>query len=311
MTAPVPANAALVMSRTESNGFYQRAVVTSAFAEAIALRSKAMQWQAELTPVPQPAMPTRVDDDLDAWLEDVAQADAVERVRAAKYAALASLVKKCEAQVQGIVYQRDRQLASLARDLDAIMGTVAEVVDRLDGARNTGEVIDRGVADVWRELAPLRAEYDAVRQAQDWIMVGDHRVQHCRSEYLEDELATDLAIANLDRVFPDWKHAPQNQALRRWGGPPDPRPWPADPVEQLVWLVTSGAEAWVPTIRQLDELKQQRLDGRRHPDGQRESQPAPQILNEAPRAGYFDRIAPELKAVSPPAELAELGGEFQ
>jgi len=94
----------------------------------------------------------------------------------------------------------------------------------------------------------------------------------------------------LDSVFPDWKHAPQNQAIRRWDGPPDPRAWPADPIEQLVWLVTSGAEAWVPTLKQLDALKEQCLRDRAHPDGETQPRPVRQVLNEPPR-NHYDRIA--------------------
>ena len=40
------------------------------------------------------------------------------------------------------------------------------MVERLDGAHTPTQVIDAGVGDVWKELRPLRAEYDAVRQAQ-------------------------------------------------------------------------------------------------------------------------------------------------
>jgi hypothetical protein len=43
--------------------------------------------------------------------------------------------------------------------------------------------------------------------------------------------------------------------------PLDVRPWPKDdPVSQLVWLATSGAEPWIPTLTELDELAADRRD---------------------------------------------------
>jgi hypothetical protein len=80
----------------------------------------------------------------------------------------------------------------------------------------------------------------------------------------------------------------------RWDQP-DPRPWPTDdPIAQLVWLATSGAEAWVPTLDELRALREKRIDERRHPNGEPD-QPRPdrQLLNQPPRS-HYDRIADEI-----------------
>jgi len=185
--------------------------------------------------------------------------DEAERVHSIEYKALSGLINKCDIMIQGVVHQKDRLLTSLADDLAEIMSQVSQAVERLDGARNPAEAIDRGVTDAWRDLQPLRDELDVLWTAQDWAMTGDQRVIHSRSEHLDDDLASDLRIANLDEVFTDWKHPPQNHALQRWDDRSRLQPWPSDPIQQLVWLCTSGAKVWCPTTRQLDDLKAQRL----------------------------------------------------
>ncbi len=126
----------------------------------------------------------------------------------------------------------------------------------------------------------------------------------CNSEYLDDPLASDLSIANLDSIFPDWKRPPADKTIVGWERP-DPRPWPTDdPIAQLVWLATSGAKLWVPTLKQLHELREQRINAARHPNSvPAQARSERQLLNEVPRerqptqqpASYFDRVIPEVK----------------
>ena len=306
MTAPpipAPANAQLVIAHCTGNDYYRRAVETPELKASIALRAEAIRRRADLKPIPPLVFPDSVDDDLDEWEEFAVELDTKTHVRTVLYDAYSQLIIKCDVEIQGVIYEKDRILTSLASDLDGIMANTAQVVARLDGARTPAEAINQGVADVWQELTPLRDEYDHVRQAQDWTMAGDQRVIHCRSRYLhDDELATDLAIANLDEIFPGWVDPPQNHAIQRWDDRQRLQPWPADPIEQLVWMCTSGAEVWCPTIRQLDELKAKRMRDRAHPDGLPQPQPQRQELNRAPRAqdDYYSRVAPEIEITTPP-----------
>jgi hypothetical protein len=50
-------------------------------------------------------------------------------------------------------------------------------------------------------------------------------------------------IRNLREVWPNYQ----------WKGPGNKRPWPDQPVEQLAWLVSHGAELWAPTPDEADE----------------------------------------------------------
>jgi hypothetical protein len=313
MTTPAgPATAQLVIRRAALNDYYRRAVQTPEYDRAILLHAKATQLRQELAPIPQAPMPSSADE-LDDMLEVVAGLAHLEREKVEKWNYLTVVISASQNAITSVVNAKDHVIASLQTDLDEIVSALAAVVDRLDGARNAAEAIQRGVADPWQELSPLRAQLDSVWQAYDWTMMGDQRVIHSRSEYLDDTLASDLRIANLDEVFGEWKHAPGNNVIQRWDSP-RVQPWPADPIEQLVWLATSGAKLWCPTPRQLDEQKAQRIADRAHPDGPPQQKMQRIQLNQAPRAGYYDRIMPDINAstISLPVELdelAEIGAE--
>jgi hypothetical protein len=308
MTTPAgPATAQLVIRRAAMNDYYRRAVQTPEYDRALLLHAEATRLRQELAPIPQAPMPARADE-LDDMLNVVAGLAQLERERAEKHNYLTLVINHSQNAIQSVVNAKDHVIASLQTDLDEIVSAVAAVVDRLDGARNAAEAIQRGVAQPWQELTPLRDQLDSVWQAYDWSMMGDQRVIHSRSEYLDDVLASDLRIANLDSVFGEWKHAPGNNAIQRWDDNRRLQPWPADPIEQLVWLATSGAKLWCPTPRQLDEQKAQRIADRAHPDGTPQQKPQRIDLNQAPRAGYYDRVGPEINAltVARPVELDEL-----
>jgi hypothetical protein len=292
MTAPTTTPALRIIQRCEGNIYYRDAVATPAWSDAVALRDKLMHKRTTLQAPIRPQSPpitADVDTWLDGWLDDVARTDESERTRAAKLAALDSLITRCDLEIQAVQHNPNPVLAKLGRDMDGLMtGDIASSVRLLNGAHTPAAVVTAGDPDAlgaWQELASLRDEYDKIRQAQDWTTANDHRFQNWKSEYLDDDLASDLSIANLDEIFPAWRRPAA--AVTRWDGP-NPRPWPTDPVAQLVWLATSGAKVWVPTLVQLGELRDQRLHAARHPNGEPQPQPQAQrqVLNNAPRSSY-------------------------
>ena len=68
----------------------------------------------------------------------------------------------------------------------------------------------------WKELGTLREAYDKLRQAQEFVMLGEHEWTASRSNYL-DPHASDTHIANLDAIFPSWRDKvdPVDHDLRR------------------------------------------------------------------------------------------------
>lgn len=74
-----------------------------------------------------------------------------------------------------------------------------------------------------------------------------------------EEHATDLYLSNLDDVWPHWK-APGGgpQQINLDGTRPRYEPWPDELHQLLLWLATSKAEPWIPTLPELEKLWQQR-----------------------------------------------------
>ena len=276
MTSPtimLNAPAQLVLDRLNANRYYRVAVETPDLDEAIELRARAIRMRAELPPVPAVPLPATPDADLDAWLDDAAATVQLEFTRAARDDALARLIDTQEMRISRVTTTPDPSLARLDEIMQTIMGIARRLVERLDGHHNAAQIVANGDPKplaAYQELRQLRAEeYDAIRTAQDWITSTDHRVTAYRSRYLhDDDLASDFTLGNLDDVFPQWREPKAAEySITVRSDQPDPRPWPKDPTEQLIWMVTSDAKVWVPTWAQLGELQRQRIAERAHTGG--------------------------------------------
>ena len=254
-----------VLQTARVNRPYRNALEADAqYVQAAATREKALEAQHTLPAVHWPTSPLDTDVALDDWVAAVADARAAEQAREAKLTALRGLARDCEGVIVGCArVNPDRILKLLAAEFDALMAEVKSVVARLDGATSADAAIHRGTADAWRDLAPLRSRYDELRAAQNFVVQHEHELlQNSRSRYIDerhvnpDPLATDLALSNMDQAFAGWRQPDTRVTVV--GEPPDRRPWPEDSAAQLVWLVTSDAKPWLPTIAQVKELHAQR-----------------------------------------------------
>jgi len=256
-----------ILQTARVNRPYRNALEADAqYVQAAATREKAHEAQLALPAVHWPTSPLNADVALDDWLERVADARAAEQARETKLTALRGLLHDCDGQIVGrALVDPNRLLRSLAADFDALMAELKSVVDRLGGAKSAAEAVDVGddAVDAWRGLAPLRSRYDELRAAQNFVFQHEHELlQNSRSRYIDerhvnpDPLASDLAVRNLDEVFPEWRQPDTRVTLV--GESPNRRPWPEDPVAQLVWMVTSEAQPWLPTIGQVKELHAER-----------------------------------------------------
>ena len=196
----------------------------------------------------------------------------LELTGAARDQALARLIDTQEKRISIVANTPDPSLARLDGIMSTVMGIARRLVGRLDGCLNAQQIVANGDPEplaAYQDLRSLREDYDAVRTAQDWITSTDHRVTAHRSKYLhDDDLASDFAVANLDALFSAWREPKREYSISMSPEQPDPRPWPKDPVDQLIWLVTSGAKVWVPTWAQLGELSRRRVEERAHRGGQ-------------------------------------------
>lgn len=238
----------VVINNIRANKYYARAISAAGgdkYTEACRVREAALRKRGSLLPIQGPATPSAADS-IDDWLAAARVATAAEWERAADVQALNTLITDCERNIGNLGSDFDSLCRSLAADFDELMHSVGLVVHELQGARTPAQVIERGVTEAWKQLPALRDEYDLIRTAQKMVLGDQPQWQWAKSRvHHDDPLASDMALANLDIVFSAWKN----------GGE---APWPADPIEQLVWLCTSGAEPWIPTLAQFDELGRQR-----------------------------------------------------
>lgn len=88
--------------------------------------------------------------------------------------------------------------------------------------------------EAYLAIREAQKRYTALRAAQEicyWLTVGENDGTRKFSE-----------IRNFEEVWP-------SHAFRQPGNVP---PWPTNPMARLVWLVTSGAEPWMPTFEEIE-----------------------------------------------------------
>jgi hypothetical protein len=202
-------------------------------------------------------------------------------------------------------------LGELDTELRSVMAQAARIVRDLDGAHTAEQAIGRGVADAWRQLTDLVPAYASLRAAQEWVLINPAPGRYWQSvrPHLGGEDHASLAyLRNLQDIWPSWRNPHAAVPVNIDGSKPRLEPWPSDSgPELLIWLVTSGAEVWIPTLPQIDELFAELKE-------RREAQLDPQehaervTLNEAPRNRKPDygRVAAPLASSNKP-QLAQTG----
>jgi hypothetical protein len=199
-------------------------------------------------------------------------------------------------------------LRGLNDDLTRLLAEVSVVDRELGGADTAEQAVTLDAAPAWKRLRDLAVDYDTLRDAQTYLLLNVASRTYwtsCRPILGGEDHANLAYIRNLDDVWSDWRRPGlHTQRINVDGSKHRTEPWPADSgPELLLWLVRSPAKPWIPTLPQIDELF---AELRARDNAPQQPQPQREVLNQPPRADYFDRIAPELTSVSPPAELAEL-----
>jgi hypothetical protein len=165
-------------------------------------------------------------------------------------------------------------LRAYHRKLTELLSEAAELVDQLDGANSAEAAVSKDVAPHWKRLASLARDYEQLRSAQLAETPAEVAIQ-ARPTVGGEPHASDLYIRNLDEVWPSWRQPSLTPKVTHvHGGSADRvEPWPADPVSLLIWLTSSSAEAWIPTVPQLQQLWRQRRE---------RLNPAPEPLRRRP-----------------------------
>ncbi|WP_159842395.1 hypothetical protein [Nocardia sp. CY41] len=154
-----------------------------------------------------------------------------------------------------------QQLTALIDQASASAAVLGDITDAEDIVRAGHDAVQ-----AFGALDQAHGKYIEIRSAQQKVMrecVDDILVRNCRSDQCNDKAATDAYFANLDELYPGWRRRPGQPDRQYLGAGPDPRdgvPWPQDGPMQLAWFINHGAEFWVPTPAQLEELHKQRRE---------------------------------------------------
>jgi hypothetical protein len=154
----------------------------------------------------------------------------------------------------------DLILEILNDDLTALLKRVEKIIPELDGATTPAEAIAADAGAPWKRLTELADDYDGLRQAQTFVMIrGAASLWHSVTpQFPGEDHANQAFIRNLNDLWPAWRQPGMGRRridLSDKATPPRDEPWPADRgPELLIWLVTSDAQAWIPTGKQLREL---------------------------------------------------------
>lgn len=199
-------------------------------------------------------------------------------------------------------------LAAYHDELMKLLDEAEELAGQLGGVDSAEAAIALDRGPVWKRLSQLADDYADLRRAQR-ARTSTDLIRRAQPAQGGEEHASDLYIANLDEIWPEWRTggAANGVSINHVGGAEHRyEPWPREPVQLLLWLATGPAEAWVPTAAELH---------RHWADRQKRANPMPAPGPAEPkrrgpvrRADPFQRSAKAVKAVD---NVAVTTGGFQ
>jgi hypothetical protein len=158
----------------------------------------------------------------------------------------------------------DLILGALQQDLSRILGDAERLVAQLDGASTATMAIAGDVGPAWQQLTELSDEYQTLRQAQQFVLARApiQIWKSCTPELPGESHANQAYLKNIGELWRNWRQPGlRSRRINLSDNVTAVRdePWPADSgPELLVWLVTSDAEPWCPTTKQLREMWNER-----------------------------------------------------
>lgn len=246
-----------VLRTAQTNPFYAAAVRDlPGYTTAVAVAEQAEAMLAELpapgADIPSPLVTGSLTEE---WLAATVAAESVTNERAARHRALTAIRDAAHGHISSaVVIHVDAALSALNSSLAEVLSQGRAICDRLGGATDPAAAIAAGpdATAAWTELAPVAERYRQVRAAQMAVLAEfTNEVQASRSNNNPDDRATDLHLSNLDELSPGWRQQHLDYSGRlSWAAP-----WPADDIEYLIWLCTSAADPWVPTLAELAALR--------------------------------------------------------
>lgn len=147
----------------------------------------------------------------------------------------------------------DTALKWLQSELAAALTRASKVIGSLDGVRTADDAIERGATKEWSALTQLAAEYAGIRTAQREITITGIGEGPNTITMLE----TFGVVAEPEQLHPRLQRELEGRDPISLLGPgaavsvTEAEPWPADPLEQLLWAHTDGAQLVIPKLAEL------------------------------------------------------------
>lgn len=230
------------------------------YREALAEAEAADHWlkTAPQLPAVDPALAEHI---TDAWID----AERARETAIADYEARRRIVQsrreRAASRAQSIfIGGVDLILGSLQNDLTALLERVTQALPELGGATTAEQAIAADAGAAWKQLTALADDYDALRQAQTFVMIrGSVSLwQSSTPQFPGEDHANEAFIRNIAELWSNWRQPGLNRSridLSDNVTRGRDEPWPADHgPELLIWLVNSDAQPWIPTGKQLREL---------------------------------------------------------
>lgn len=223
----------------------------------------AQRLMSEMKPPPPPAdaHPFTTGEIAESWINGTVDLEANAQRLEKRRGVLLTLVRDGRNQLQSMRASTHRHvLHAFNAELEALLDEVRKVSDELGDIDTATKAITNDLGAQWKRLAELADEYDELRNRQRQLMDSDV-IRAATPEQPGDPHASDLCLSNLDAIWPEWRRGGPDGRTVDLGTHSGLRhePWPADPVEFLIWLVRSKAQPWVPDEAQLERLRQDRI----------------------------------------------------
>lgn len=198
------------------------------------------------------ALPKTAEEITDAWL----QSEIDRRRHGSDTDARLKLLREIEYDAREQVWSliegnAESMLEELDSSLQDLIAQLATAVDALGDVSTAADAISADVSDHWKTAATLRRDYDEIRDVQ-------RTLYRCDSAYFDglpcgdgdqripDPEARLYFHRKIAEVAPGWRGRTENRVTY-----PGTVPWPADPVEKLVWFVRNDSGIWCPTPAQI------------------------------------------------------------
>lgn len=210
----------------------------------------------------------------DEWIQAVVRDQSDREHRTAAINLLKRFIAEADNRAQLAQPDTNKVLAEYHKRLTELLAAAADVVAELGSADTPTKAIAADLGPQWKRLALLADDYELLRKAQFDLMTTDV-IHNARPQLGGDDRVNDLTVRNLDEIWPTWRqpnrtpgrtiHVHSDRVDRL-------EPWPEDRLKLLIWLVTSDAKPWIPTVPKLRSLwrtRSDRINGTAKPLGQR------------------------------------------